>query len=257
LWGREGPKRNIWGKFQERKAVSRKTFCTKKTVIMRKSTILTLLLAISVSSKPIPSKEDVVTLIREGSMTLVDTRDAQSRSVYGFLPESIQATEYSTESSGEVDIEKVIFLVNEDKIKREICTDDVRCYTGDLQEFSDMIIFPQDVKFNELEILLEEKRIVLIDVRRPEELVTDGRIPDSVNVPLQDIPEAFTLEKEEFKEKYGFQLPDKDAKNVVLTCRSGRRILKANKSLEKLGYKNLRLYRGSILDWKANNGPLL
>jgi len=224
---------------------------------MIKSIILTLLLVISVSSKPIPNKEDVVALIREGSMTLVDTRDAQSRSVYGFLPESIQATEYSTKSLDQVDIDKVIFLVNEDKIKREICTDDVLCYTGDLHELSDMIIFPQDVKFNELEILLEDKRIVLIDVRRPEELVTDGRIPGSVNVPLQDIPEAFTLEKEEFKEKYGFKLPDKAAKNVVLTCRSGRRILKANKSLEKIGYKNLRLYRGSILEWKANNGPLL
>jgi len=241
----------------EKEVVSRKTFCNMKKMTIRMNILISLLLAISVSSKPIPNQENVVALIKEGSMTLVDTRDAQSRSVYGFLPESIQATEYSSKSLDQVDIDKVIFLVNQDKIKKEICTDEVRCYNGDLQEFSEKITFPQDVKFDELEILLEEKRIVLIDVRRPEELVTDGRIPGSVNVPLQDIPEAFILEKKDFKEKYGFELPDKDAKNVVLTCRSGRRILKANESLKKLGYKNLRLYRGSILDWKANNGPLL
>ena len=43
----------------------------------------------------------------------------------------------------------------------------------------------------------------------------------SHNVPLHEIPDAFLLPAEEFAAKYGFPLPDKEAKNTVLTCRFG------------------------------------
>ena len=66
--------------------------------------------------------------------------------------------------------------------------------------------------------------------------------------------------------RYSFQLPDKEAKNVVLTCRSnilnkdttyrilifiifisrsGRRILVAQERMASLGYTSLRLYRSA------------
>jgi N-acetylglutamate synthase-like GNAT family acetyltransferase len=38
-------------------------------------------------------------------------------------------------------------------------------------------------------------------------------------VPLHEIPAAFLLSAEEFLAKYGFSLPEKEAKNTVLTCR--------------------------------------
>jgi hypothetical protein len=39
-------------------------------------------------------------------------------------------------------------------------------------------------------------------------------------VALTQIPTAFELPPEDFAAKYGFTLPDKQAKNIVLTCRS-------------------------------------
>ena len=62
-------------------------------------------------------------------------------------------------------------------------------------------------------------RVVLIDVRNATELENPGQIPGSVNLPLHDIPDSFLLNDGEFLEKYGFNKPKSDAKNVVLTCR--------------------------------------
>ena len=62
-------------------------------------------------------------------------------------------------------------------------------------------------------------RILLIDVRNATELQKPGKIPGSVHIPLYEIPEAFLLSDEAFKEKYGFNKPLKQDKNVVLTCR--------------------------------------
>ena len=61
--------------------------------------------------------------------------------------------------------------------------------------------------------------VMLIDVRNPSELSNDGKIPGSFNIPLPDIEEAFKLTPENFLDKYEFNIPDKDVKNVVLSCR--------------------------------------
>ena len=117
-------------------------------------------------------------------------------------------------------------------------------------------IWPEDVSFQALSVLLDRKEVVLIDVRRPEELHTDGQIPGSVNLPLKDIPEALDLEEEEFLSKYKFSLPDLEAKNIVLTCRSGKRILVAQARMKKRGFNHVRLFRGSINGWKENGGEV-
>ena len=62
-------------------------------------------------------------------------------------------------------------------------------------------------------------RVLLIDVRNATELENPGQIPGSVNLPLYEIPEAFLMDDSEFQEKYGFNKPETQAKNVVLTCR--------------------------------------
>ena len=100
-------------------------------------------------------------------------------------------------------------------------------------------------------------RIILLDVRNSSELVNPGKIPGSFNIPLYEIPEAFSLEPEQFLEKYKFQLPDKDAQNVVLTCRSGRRVKIAIRRLEPLGFNQLRIYDGSFKDWVARGGEVV
>ena len=56
-------------------------------------------------------------------------------------------------------------------------------------------------------------------MRNATELEDPGQIPGSVHLPLYDIPEAFLLDDGEFLQKYGFNKPGTEAKNVVLTCR--------------------------------------
>ena len=219
-------------------------------------TLLFLLLATLGSTAPI--LEDLISQIRSGSRTVVDTRDSFTRSVEGFLPASLLAEEFSKRgAASNLDIGSVIFLVDRPAVESEICTEGITCYTGGMQPFADKVIFPEDVSFQALRVLLEKDLIVLVDVRTPEELVTDGTIPGSVNVPLQEIPAAFRLNEEEFLEEYGFRKPGTEDRNVVLTCRSGRRILVAQERMETLGYNSLRLYRGSLKGWKANKGPLV
>lgn len=177
--------------------------------------------------------------------------------VDGFISGSVRAGKFGRDGAPELDISSVVFLIDQPQVEEEICSGEVSCYTGSLQPFKDLLQFPEDVNFSALMELLDRNEVVLVDVRRPEELLTDGEIPGSVNVPLQEIPAAFQLSTQDFKAKYGFNLPEKEATNVVLTCRSGRRILVAQERLKALGYSSLRLYRGSINDWKANNGPLV
>ncbi len=77
--------------------------------------------------------------------------------------------------------------------------------------------------------------------------------------------------------RYGFDRPSAERKDVVLTCRSGRRIRVADRILKRyicylrgeeeeslqsmdisparrLGYGNLRLYSGSFKDWVRRGG---
>ena len=47
------------------------------------------------------------------------------------------------------------------------------------------------------------------------------------------------------------------SQNIVLTCRSGRRVLVADKILKRKGYLNLRIYSGSFKDWVKNRGTVI
>merc|ERR1719233_21414 len=209
------------------------------------------------SSPIILGKRDVVELIMSGQKTVVDARSSHSRKVWGYLQGSLLASEYQQERP-ELSVEDVVFVVDGgDAVAEEICSENVLCYTGTLEPFSEMIIFPKMVSFNSLSTLLEEDRVILVDVRNRSELVEPGKIPGSFNIPLHEIPEAFLLDPDTFLETYKFQLPDKDAKNVVLTCRSGRRVQIAIKRLLPLGYSHLRSYDGSYRDWVSNGGEVI
>ena len=47
------------------------------------------------------------------------------------------------------------------------------------------------------------------------------------------------------------------SQNIVLTCRSGRRVLVADKILKTKGFLHLRIYSGSFKDWVKNNGSVI
>ena len=75
------------------------------------------------------------------------------------------------------------------------------------------------VTFQQLTDQLREGTAILVDVRNPNELQEDGKIPGSYNIALPELSEAFQLSDAEFKEKYGLDLPSKDNENLILTCR--------------------------------------
>ncbi len=96
----------------------------------------------------------------------------------------------------------------------------------------------RDISQEEGKRMLAEGKVVLVDVRTPEEFKA-GHIPGAINIRNESI-------KGEPEE-----LPDKNAR-ILLYCRSGLRAEDAMIKLDELGYTNL-FNMGGILDWK---GPI-
>uniref|UniRef100_A0A8C5XQB5 Thiosulfate sulfurtransferase like domain containing 3 n=1 Tax=Microcebus murinus TaxID=30608 RepID=A0A8C5XQB5_MICMU len=67
----------------------------------------------------------------------------------------------------------------------------------------------KDVTYKELKNLLNSKSIMLIDVRETWEILEHGKIPGSVNIPLDEIGEALQMNPRDFKEKYDEVKPSK------------------------------------------------
>ncbi|CAL1299809.1 unnamed protein product [Larinioides sclopetarius] len=112
------------------------------------------------------------------------------------------------------------------------------------------------IEFENLKDKLLKRNITLIDVREPKELKEDGKIPNSVNIPLGQIVDAFKMSEADFQAKYGVQKPDTNSNPFVLSCRSGKRATDAYQKLSALGYDNISVYSGSFLDWVKNGGPV-
>lgn len=105
-----------------------------------------------------------------------------------------------------------------------------------------------DVSYDQLKQLLAGRKSVVVDVREPWELREYGFIPGSINVPLGQVNTAFQLHPEEFKEKYGAEMPQL-MDNVVFSCLAGIRSKKALDTATSLGYKNVQHYPGGWQDW--------
>lgn len=88
---------------------------------------------------------------------------------------------------------------------------------------------------------LEEDRIVLVDVREPNETALE-RIPGSVLMPLSAFDPA--------------AIPDLEGRDVVFSCRSGRRSVTASLAAQEQGFAYSSHLAGGILAWKAAGLPL-
>ena len=87
---------------------------------------------------------------------------------------------------------------------------------------------------------LREGRIVLVDVREPNETAVE-RFPDAVLVPLSVFdPTA---------------IPAPEGRDVVFACRSGRRSVTASLAAQEQGYDYGSHMAGGILAWKAAGLP--
>ncbi|XP_052003303.1 thiosulfate sulfurtransferase/rhodanese-like domain-containing protein 3 [Xyrauchen texanus] len=124
----------------------------------------------------------------------------------------------------------------------------IRYEGGVLRNFSSSNQPSIDVCYEQLKKLLVSRSGVVIDVREPWELREYGNIPGSINVPLGQVNGALQLKPEEFKEKFGGEMP-KHSQNIVFTCLAGIRSKTALDTAVSLGYINVQHYPGGWKDW--------
>ena len=83
---------------------------------------------------------------------------------------------------------------------------------------------------------LQDGRVVLVDVREPNETAVE-RFPDAILVPLSSFDPAI--------------IPDPAGRDVVFACRSGRRSITASLAAQERGFPYGSHLAGGILAWKA------
>jgi len=97
--------------------------------------------------------------------------------------------------------------------------------------------------------IVDVKQVIILDVRKPNELIEEGAIPTAFNLPVDDIEAALKLDSQAFTEKYGFTKPVPSDK-IIVFCRSGKRANRAGNILNRHDYLNVLNYRGSWNEWK-------
>ncbi|XP_017113508.1 rhodanese domain-containing protein CG4456 isoform X2 [Drosophila elegans] len=109
------------------------------------------------------------------------------------------------------------------------------------------------VDYDVVKKLPSEPQKLLIDVREPEELKETGQIPASINIPLGVVSQELTASDQLFKSKYGREKPQPDTE-IIFHCKIGKRSLKAAEAATALGFRNVKNYEGSWLDWAKREG---
>jgi len=92
----------------------------------------------------------------------------------------------------------------------------------------------------EVERGLAEGRMVLVDVREPNETALE-RFPGAVLVPLSAFDPA--------------AIPEPNGREIVFACRSGRRSVTASVAAQEQGFAYGSHLAGGILAWKAAGFP--
>lgn len=94
------------------------------------------------------------------------------------------------------------------------------------------------------ELLNSDKKLLLIDVREPEELKNLGHIKGAINIPLQQLPDnlhRFPTNKEEL---------------IVVACHSGNRSAYGALYIRGYGYVNVKNLEYGMVGWLKNNYPI-
>lgn len=88
-----------------------------------------------------------------------------------------------------------------------------------------------------------------LDVRENDEVAL-GSIPSAVSLPLSVLKDHLspTYNTGTFQSEHAFPKPLPEQK-IIFFCRSGKRSATACQLASEAGYKNLRNYEGSWLDW--------
>uniref|UniRef100_A0A3P9I6L3 Thiosulfate sulfurtransferase like domain containing 3 n=1 Tax=Oryzias latipes TaxID=8090 RepID=A0A3P9I6L3_ORYLA len=105
-----------------------------------------------------------------------------------------------------------------------------------------------EVSYEQLKQRLNDGNAVVIDVREPWELREYGFIPGSVNVPLGQVNTALQLSPEDFREKFGAEMPRR-RDNIVFLCLAGIRSKAALDTAASLGFKDAQHYPDGWQGW--------
>jgi rhodanese-related sulfurtransferase len=100
---------------------------------------------------------------------------------------------------------------------------------------------PQVDAFELYEQISEDKNLLLVDVRSPQEYQYDGHIEGSRLLPLQVLMQRVE------------ELPRDQP--IIFVCRSGNRSLVACEQLSQLGFTNVKNFRGGMISWKRAGLP--
>lgn len=109
------------------------------------------------------------------------------------------------------------------------------------------------VQYNDVKELPNHPEKLLIDVRELQELEETGKIPTSINIPLDSVVQVLAedVRPQIFLSKYGRRKPT-FADEIIFTCKIGKRALKAAEIANAMGFKNVKFYEGSWEDWVKN-----
>lgn len=104
-------------------------------------------------------------------------------------------------------------------------------------------VWAKDISQEELlELMKKPGRALIIDVRTPEEF-KDGHIPGAINIP-------HTLLKERLVD-----IESDKANQIILYCRTGRRVGIAQKTLAKNNFQQVDHLTGDFKAWRAKKLP--
>ncbi|XP_050343958.1 uncharacterized protein LOC126769309 [Nymphalis io] len=105
------------------------------------------------------------------------------------------------------------------------------------------------VDYDYVKKAISNEKILLIDVREPDEVKEFGKIPNSVNIPLGNVSTALrTMTENEFEKLYHIKKPTEETE-MIFYCMSGKRSGMAQQNAFNLGYKNVKNYLGSWIEW--------
>ncbi|CAG2206399.1 unnamed protein product [Mytilus edulis] len=131
-----------------------------------------------------------------------------------------------------------------------------RCTLFNVKNYSQRTADTPNVEYDQLLSGLRDGSIVLIDVRDAYELDKFGRFyHNTINIPLDQLPEAFNMSPEHFKVLYGYDLPELED-NIVFVCRSGERSSSAVEMAIEYGYENAKHFPGGLSEWQKGKASL-
>ncbi|CAF4814069.1 unnamed protein product [Pieris macdunnoughi] len=102
------------------------------------------------------------------------------------------------------------------------------------------------VDFDYVKKAINNRNILIIDVREPNEVTEHGKIPNMGNVTSV----LSTMPENEFAKQYNKPKPSDDSE-IIFYCMIGKRSGMAQQNALNLGYKNAKNYLGSYTDWAS------